>query len=273
MPKWVGFDMDECIGSVMPLYAFVSELTAGVPRDTMKHALYASERMRTTWLIRPAMYYACELLYTTFKQGGIYGAFIFSNNSSQKLVDFIAEYLNGWMARRFSDYNRPQIFKMAVCRGSPLRPHGSLEKSVMEIQRSLAGSGLPMLENYTDLMFFDDMVHVLAGEIPNYVQVKPYVNCCPLDRVVLALAECEKTVGAEKWESILTKARSYDTEDRQEGCSKIPPYEKDILADRHMFLNAFRSFLGDGFLKGGRRRTKTRRRRSRSKVRKNTLRH
>ncbi len=264
--------MDECIGSLMPLYAFVTGMPEGAARNALKNVLYASERLKTTWLIRPAMYTACEMLYNAHKAGAIYGAFIFSNNSSQGLVDFVADFLNGWMTRRFSDYKRLSVFKIGVCRGSPLRSAGSLEKSISEIQRVLAGRGLPLLTDVNDLMFFDDLVHTLTAEIPNYVQVRPYMNYCPLDRVITALSECEATVGKEAWSAIVEKARRYDAEDRGREYLTTPPTVRETIADEEMFRQAFRRFLGPGYgARGGGARRRTRKRRQ--PVRKNTLRH
>jgi hypothetical protein len=267
MPKWVGFDMDECIGSVMPLYAFVKHLPKGKAIDTMKSSLYASERMKTTWLIRPAIYDALEMLYRAYKSGEVYGAFIFSNNGSQELVNFIADFLNGWMVRRFSDYSRPPIFKMAVHRTSRFRTPGSLDKSYNEVQRALAGHGLPLLESERDLLFFDDMVHVLTDEIRDYVQVRAYMNHCPLEKVIGALADCEAVVGSEAWGRILEKARYYEKEYHGGDYISTPPTVAQNIMDKHMFTVAFRRFLG----RGGRTGRATRRRRQ--KVRKNTLRH
>lgn len=265
MPKWVGFDMDECIGSVMPLYAFVKYLPNGKAIDVLKSSLYASEQMKKTWLLRPVIYDALEMLYKAYKSGEIYGAFIFSNNGSQKLVNFIAEFLNYCMAQQFSDYTRPLIFQMAVCRYSPTRPPGSLEKSYSEVQRALAGNGLPLLDSERDLLFFDDMAHVLTSEIRNYVQVRAYMNRCPLETVIAALSDCEAVVGSDDWAKILAKARYYEKDSNDEVYISTPPIVGQSIMDKYMFSTAFRRFLGRG---GG---AKTRRRRR--KVRKNTLRH
>jgi hypothetical protein len=278
MPKWVGFDMDECIGSLMPLYAFVTKLpkayiangsTAENAFENMKSALYLSENYKMTWLVRPAFYDALLHLYNAYKRGVIYGAFIFSNNGSQELVDFMVYYCNGWMARKFNDFSRPAIFKMGVCRGSPLRSPGSLVKSLSEIQTALARKGLPRLEKGTDLLFFDDMVHVLSGEIKDYVQVRPYLNLCPLEKVVVALSGLEDKVGSEAWRAIVRLAQHYSLEDRDAGYVKLPPTVKEILMDKMMFHQAFGRFL-DERVSGGKRRYS---RKASTGVRKNTLRH
>lgn len=262
-PRWVGFDMDECIGSVMPLYAFIKHL----PAKAMIDALLASEAAHDTWLIRPAIYYTLDILYRAWINGAIYGAFVFSNNGSQELVNFIADYLNTYMMRRYGLLDA-KVFKMAVCRSSPARTPGSLDKSYSEVQRLLSGHGLPMLTSERDLLFFDDMVHVLTSEIHDYVQVRPYYNHCPTDRVISALASCEALVGKETWDKIVARARHYEKTESSELYKSTPPTPSENAFDRHMFLQAFRRFLGHDYpLK---RRGKTRR--HRLKARKNTLR-
>ena len=264
MPKWVGFDMDECIGSVMSLYAFVKHL----PAETMKDALLVSEAAHSTWLIRPAMYYAMDILYRAWINGAVQGAFILSNNGSQDLVNFVADYLNSYMARRYG-VREAKVFKMGVCRSSPVRTPGSLDKSYNEVQRALSGHGLPLLTSERDLLFFDDMVHVLTGEIRDYVQVRAYYNHCPLERVIAALNVCEAKVGKDAWNRIIEKARYYEKAHDGGMYKSTPPTPVENAFDRHMFLQAFRRFLGHEY--PSRRTGKTRR--HRPKARKNTLRH
>jgi hypothetical protein len=263
MPKWVGFDMDECIGSVMPLYAFVKHL----PAEALINALLASEAARSTWLIRPATYYAVDILYRAWINGKVYGAFIFSNNGSQDLVNFVADYLNTYMARRYG-VREAKVFKMGVCRGSPARTPGSLDKSFSEVQRALSAYGLPLLTSERDLLFFDDMVHVLTGEIRDYVQVRPYYNHCPIERVIVALMPCESAVGKESWDKIIAKARHYEKTESGGLNKTTPPTPAENIQDRYIFSQAFRRFLGHDY--PSQRAGKTRRHRPRA--RKNTLR-
>jgi hypothetical protein len=252
MVRWIGFDMDECIGSVMPLYAFVTKLPKAYAAagntdavfEIMKNALYLSENAKETWILRPAFYDALVMLYRAYTGGLISGAFIFSNNGSQELVDFMVYYCNGWMARKFNDFARPDIFKMGVCRGSSFRTPGSLVKSFSEIQGALAKSGLPLMETHRDLLFFDDMVHVLTGEIPGYIQVRPYLNLCPLERVVSALSELEHRIGSAAWAAIVKLARHYASEDKSSHYVYAAPTIKETLIDKILFQQAFLRFLG-----------------------------
>lgn len=260
--KWVGFDMDECIGSVMSLYTFVVTLPRlGAPKkeihDCIKQSLYLSERAQETWLFRPAMYGALEAVYKAYKAGLIAGAFVFSNNGSADLVSFIADYCNYWMWRKHRDFRRPQIFQMAVSRGSPLRSPGSLEKSYAEVLRALGGAGLPPPSGPADLLFFDDLAHTLHTEIPHYVQVRAYMNACPLPRILEALKDCTSHVAPEVWESALKMAMANDRADRREGALSIPPTVKDTRADAVVFETAFRNFLS-GPVGGTRRRRRYR---------------
>ena len=260
--KWVGFDMDECIGSVMPLYTFVVTLPRmGVPRRTLhtcvKQCLYLSERAHETWLLRPAIYGALDRVYKAFKTGQIAGAFVFSNNGSADLVQFVSDFLNYWMYRKHRDFSRPQIFQMAVCRGSPLRSPGSLEKSYAEIVRALERSGLPLPSSPQDLLFFDDMEHTLQSETPHYVQVRAYMNTCPIDRIISALTPCAEIATPEIWEKALSKARGDDPGDRRDGALSMPPTVKDTRSDAEAFETAFDRFLssaGGGATRRRRRR-------------------
>ncbi len=258
--------MDECIGSVMPLYAFVKYLPAAA-HGILKEALFKSEMEHATWLIRPAIYNTLDILYRAYKSGAIVGAFIFSNNGSQELVNFIAGYLNEYMGKRFFDTDI-KIFKMGVHRTSPLRTPGSLDKSVSEVQRALSGYGLPLLTSERDLLFFDDMVHVLTSEIRDYVQVRPYYNHCPIERVIAALAPCEESVGKVFWEKIVAKARHYENDHDGRLYKSTPPTASENIMDRYVFSQAFRRFLGHDYPVMHRGKT----RRSRRKARKNTLR-
>ncbi len=263
----------------MALYTFIHDLPGAFKAaggtdmnnlyNTMKNGLYLSERMKDTWVLRPAMYDALAKLYDAYKAGLFYGAFVFSNNGSQGLVNFMAYYCNAYIWRRFADFTRPVIFKMGVCRHSPSR--STTDKTVLEIQRALAANGLPPLTNSRDLLFFDDQEHVLASEIPHYIRVRPYYNYCSVSRIAEALKDCSELVGAEAWERIVKRATSEEVVEPH--YITMPPTVKEYYLDRQIFLNAFRSFLGVSPIPvgGKRRRSSTlRRRRARLLTRKNS---
>lgn len=264
MTKWVGFDMDECIGSVMPLYAFVTKLPKA--HEAIINALYVSENEKYTWLVRPAFYDTLIMLYNVYKNGTITGAFIFSNNGSQELVDFMVYYCNSWIAKKLHIREVPPVFKMGVSRSSPLRSPGSLIKSLSEIQGALAKKGLPLLTSSNDLLFFDDMVHELSSEIRDYVKVRPYLNLCPLDRIVNALSDLENLVGSIAWSATVKLAYQYQSEDKDGRYIKTSPTTQETLQDILKFHQALTHFLGQraGALKSCSRKN---RRFSRSKSR------
>jgi hypothetical protein len=224
----------------------------------VKQSLYLSERIHDTWLFRPAMYTALELVYKAYKEGKIAGAFVFSNNGSADLVQFIADYCNYWMWRKHRDYSNPRIFQLAVSRGSPLRSPGSLEKSYAEIQRSLGGADLPLPTGPQDLLFFDDMSHQLQWEIPHYVQVRAYMNACPLERVMGALKTCADFVTPDIWAHAVESAHAEDLANRRESAVSMPPTVKDTRMDTLLFETAFQHFLNPG-VGGTRRRRRCRR--------------
>ena len=246
----------------MPLYSFVVSLPRLSGKEQQKaihtcvmQSLYLSEGAKETWLFRPAMYTALELVYRAFKEGRITGAFIFSNNGSEDLVHFVAKYCNYWMSRKARDYSHPLIFQLAVSRASPLRSPGSLEKSYAEIQRALGGAGLPLLTSPRDLLFFDDMSHTLESEITYYIRIRPYMNLCPINRVVTALKGCAEFVPPETWSHILEETVLENLENRREDAVSFPPTVKDTLSDTAVFRAAFQSFLPTGGTRRRRRRT------------------
>jgi hypothetical protein len=246
----------------MPLYSFVVTLPrlAGPGLKKTIHAcvnqaLYNSEGDKKTWLFRPAMYTALELVYRAYKEGRITGAFIFSNNGSDGLVEFVSKYCNYWMARKARDYGRPRIFQLAVSRSSPLRSPGSLEKSYAEVQRALGSAGLTLLSSPGDLLFFDDMSHVLQSEIAHYVQIRPYFNVCPIATVAEALRGCARLVSPEVWARVLEEATADDRAERRADALAKPPTEEDTRQDKAVFRGAFGSFLPTGGTRRRRRRT------------------
>jgi hypothetical protein len=260
-PRWVGFDLDECIGSVMPLYAFVKEFSYNF--ELLAEDLYNSEATGETWLLRPAIYDALRFLYRGVRAGKIYGAFILSNNSSKELVQFIGYYCNFWIRKKFEDAPS-DVFKMAIHRGSPLRSPNSLEKSLREIQRALSLARLPLLTNVRDLLFFDDMVHVLTSEIPGYVQVRPYLNTCPVSQIAQAFRQCAFYAGEARWKSLVETALQYEKSDKDSISIVTRPTLEETIADQNMFRAAFQGFFG---MAAGRRS-----RRLKHRARKNTLR-
>ena len=101
-----------------------------------------------------------------------------------------------------------------------------------------------MLESSADLLFFDDMVHELTSEIRNYVQVRPYVNICPLDRVISALNSVEALIGSDAWNAIVKLAGHYQAQDKGSHYLHTPPTVRETVVDKIMFYQSFMTFLG-----------------------------
>ena len=202
--RWVGFDMDECIGSVMPLFYFVESIDIA---DMIRAAdvLIDSEESGSTWLIRPAMKEVLRLLGGAYFAKQIQGAFLLSNNGSELLVNFIAVLFNRWIRRIFLLSEEPMMFVMGVSASSSVRlalgAEMSYVKSFDVVQHCLGSYGFPPCSSPSDLLFFDDQPHVLAGEIPHYCRVRAYHNQTPVWRVQKALGmfvpESVATVAAE----------------------------------------------------------------------------
>ena len=184
--RWVGFDMDECIGSVMPLFYFVESMDLA---DMLRvaDALIVSEERGATWLIRPALREILLLLGRTYFAKQIQGAFILSNNSSELLVNFIAVLLNRWIRHLFQLAEDPLVFVMGISASSSVRlalgEEMTYVKSFDVVQHCLGSYGFPPCSSPSDLLFFDDQPHVLAGEIPHYCRVRAYHNQTPVWRL------------------------------------------------------------------------------------------
>lgn len=184
--RWVGFDMDECIGSVMPLFYFVESMDLA---DMLRiaDALIVSEERGVTWLIRPALREILLLLGRTYFAKQIQGAFILSNNGSELLVNFMAVLLNRWIRYLFQLSEDPLVFVMGVSASSSVRlalgDKMTYVKSFDVVQHCLGSYGFPPCSSPSDLLFFDDQPHVLANEIPHYCRVRAYHNQTPVWRV------------------------------------------------------------------------------------------
>jgi hypothetical protein len=240
--RWVGFDMDECIGSVMPLFPFVTE----VPSNILMELIYTSERKGKTWLIRPAMLSVLERLYEAFETKKITGAFVFSNNDSEPLVEFIANYLNYCMWRMFQVTRVPaNVFQMAVCRSTPARRGYGMVKNFAVIQKCLARAGLPECSK-DNLMFFDDLEHELQSEIPHYVRVPAYLFQTEINQMLEALEPLSDVVGKRKWKKLSDEARLHNTHDFARPDNTYKPYRQPLdatIRDIRIFDNAFTRFL------------------------------
>ncbi len=272
--RWVGFDMDECIGSVMPLYTFITMIPALFVEENpdeppeaawtlLQRALVRSELSGKTWLLRPAIIDALDILYKEWRAGKIKGAFIYSNNGSERLVRFIGFLLNGMIAARHGDKNA-RLFQMGIHLKAPCRTQGSIDKTFTDIQACLSAYGLPPASSSADLMFFDDMEHVLAGEIPNYVQVRPYFNHTSIYTLLEVLDFFRPIVGEAAFKTVAEEAarnQIADLKARDNLYVLTPPTVDEMRSDMAAFRSAIQQFFRSAPRGGG----KTRRCRHRGK--------
>lgn len=239
--------MDECVGSVMPLYAFLAEF---VNRDgpnvlpTMRALLIHSELSGKTWLLRPAMVHLLLRLFEAQKAKQIVGVFLFSNNGSGSLVTFIRYLLNGLVAFLTDDEEGENLILMSVHAHHESRP-ANYVKSYEVIQGSLAAHGLPTLASPHDLLFYDDMAHVLKDETPHYVQVRAYKNITPVPNLVEVFAFFNNYLGTDVYESIVNMALRDQTKDRSEYPDQVfqPPTLEETQTDFLQMDAALRHFL------------------------------
>lgn len=196
MSRWIGFDMDECMGSLMPLYPFLTELPRLVlsvnPEFdinqlfiTIQQRIIESEIAERTWLLRPALRTLLDHIYLLYTTKNIDGVFVFSNNSSPEIVSFTCFLCDGYMWHRNKDNTKPQIFKFGAYLHSPFRQNYG-EKSLREINNAFKYTGLE-IPDPKNIIFFDDQIHILSYEITNYVHVKPYLHYTNHGRIVTEL--------------------------------------------------------------------------------------
>lgn len=189
--RWVGFDMDECLGALYPLYSYCEHLLENIDNTTTRNAFYTdmieavSEESfmnpnSSLWLFRPDFANVLRLLIQAYTHGQIVGCFILSNNGSASLVNTARLLLNSGAAK-LSNYTVTDLFKESWSAYAPCRK-GSLIKSWAVIQTCLVTARLPRMNNSkTDLLFFDDKLHTsLRNDLgSNYIQVTPYFNYTP----------------------------------------------------------------------------------------------
>ena len=255
--RWIGFDMDECIGSVMPLYWLLSNMPGMVLKDNkysvslvryhILKTLFQSESSRRTWLMRSSMFPVLHGVFKAYEQNQIQGAFVFSNNGSQELVDFIGLFLNACMWQLFDMNNaKPMIFQMACCSQSPEREGYGYVKNFEVIQKSLLQNGLPPCSSKNDLLFFDDSVHELTKEIPNYVQVPAYFHLTDITSFSNALSPLSLYFNSYDWSYIVSQSKHMFERDMARPDNRYiakPQPIEESLRDTKVFMNGLNAFL------------------------------
>jgi hypothetical protein len=186
--------MDECIGEVMPLWFPVHNI-----HDTLDWERFVeSELELKTCVLNPVFMVVIEYLYIRYTNKEFEGAFIFSNNGSQDLVETLVTVGNILVQQLHDLEAPPSMFKVGFSAESPSRAHFGVarkyEKSFEIIQHCLGESGLRPCSSVKDLLFFDDQVHVLKGELgSHYCQVRPYKNVGPSKQILETLMNYQKS--------------------------------------------------------------------------------
>jgi hypothetical protein len=215
--RWVGFDMDECIGNVMPLWFPVHNI-----HDTLDWERFVERELKTkTWLLNPVFIIVLGTLYTRYTMKELEGAFIFSNNGSQELVEILVHVIN-LLVQKLHELDAPPSFcKVGFSAASPCRAgfgkERKYEKSFEIIQHCLSASGLRPCSSVKDLLFFDDQVHVLKRDIgAHYCQVTAYTRVCSSRNVLESLVNYEMV--------------DYEMEEIATTHTEMKTYERKLIA-------------------------------------------
>ena len=230
----------------MPLYSFLHSVPINYNFQILSEII-KSELLGITWLLRPALIQILRRIWLAYEAGLIDGAFIYSNNGSETLVTFARLLCDGIIEHFYPDRYRPFVFKMGIWYNAPCRTRGSLVKSFEEIQKCLAAHKLPQMTTPDDLLFFDDLEHVLQGQITHYVRVRPYFNYTSVYTLIEVLGFLESYVGEKEWKETTEAAARFqikDMKERENHYILTAPDRTDTEKDKVMFNDALDRFLG-----------------------------
>lgn len=239
--RWVGFDMDECIGFVMPVFFPVTFMTLK-EEDIAKFV--KGELTGETYIIRKSFIRILYKLYESFVKHEIAGAFILSNNGSSPLVDFMVLTANQMIQTIFGLSKPPSVFQMGISSESDIRlllgDERQYEKSYEVVQHCLAMSGLARCSSPNDLLFFDDQVHKLMAEIPHYCRVREYKHVTPMESLLSVLGiDMASGVGA----TVLHRGSSYIATSLSKGYTLAPPTFSEDVEDITEWMESYHTFL------------------------------
>jgi hypothetical protein len=291
--RWVGFDLDECLGSFMPLWPYCEDIAtvkqSDIPESSkllfhnqliVQLAETQLKTRSTTWMFRPEIETVLYILNDLQLQGKITGCFILSNNAGPRLVRMIRQIFNYkiWLLRGASNpfEKSPDLVdglfladwsRLSVCR----KGHGE-DKSWDVVQQCLQSKNLPTMTDKSDLLFFDDLAsHKLhtKDKIPYYIQVPPYTHHTPADQMwglVKPLLD-KYAIPFEVQEMLYLRGVQYDatySTKRQQ----VPPPSSNIVRDYfHKAISVFVSeipFTSEG---GGVKRV------GKTRIKRRTIRH
>jgi len=186
-------------------------------------------------------------VYDAIQNQKIHGAFLFSNNSNQSLVQFIGILLETVVQQERGLATRPRLFRMAVSAYSPERGAPLGEKSWMTITRAMRHHHLPLPTTRSDLLFFDDKEHVLTQEITHYKMVPVYHSQNTLADGLRCIQPVIPPSLWHQWNRLSSGAAG----------TTVATKDADGSA---AFMGAIRRFLGTGTRQRRRRRTRKNRR-------------
>ena len=177
--RYIGFDMDDCVGHVHFLYPLANEFIKDHAFIRKAAAVLAAcERRRETGFFRPCIAEVMCAVYDAIRSRKIHGAFLFSNNSNQHTVEFVGLVMEAMVQQERELSKTPHLFEMAISFHSPERQVATEGETGVKdwaaITNSLHHHRLPLPTSHSDLLFFDDKKHVLTGEIPHYTVVPAY---------------------------------------------------------------------------------------------------
>jgi hypothetical protein len=255
-PRWVGFDMDECLGSFMPLWPFCDKIHEYVDMGENVNAYLSAIAKRLAfsdrvWLLRPDLDPLLAALVQAKQTGKITGCFILTNNGSEYITEVVRKMLNyraqalisGTTSTLNSSFN---LFSIFWTRKSPCRKkHGIFVKSIKCIQDCLATVGLPTINRINDLLFYDDSDHALAKEIPHYSKVKAYNHYTPVNLVFLEIKGVMQRFGIDQrtLDSIFKFAEALEDKDLKENRELIPRPPSSSEKHEYSLVREFAHFL------------------------------
>lgn len=191
---WLGFDVDETLGQFNYLFYILDFF---IPKSQaeylpIKHAYKAFVRNVASLdengrigLFRPGLAAFCKSLRLLIEQGDIGGLMLYSNNSSNAVLQFCVDVMEQWTQME-------DMFCDLMARYHPLR----FEKGVgydlqkkwntLSIAFTKSGCGTP---SPRQTFFYDDIIHPDLKNIlgPNYIQVIPYEGPCNKELLMSAL--------------------------------------------------------------------------------------
>jgi hypothetical protein len=232
--RYIGFDMDDCVGHVHFLYPLANEFIKDRAFIRKAAAVLATcERRRETGFFRPCITEVMCAVYDAIRSRKIHGAFLFSNNSNQHTVEFVGLVMEAMVQQERELSETPHLFEMAISFHSPERGEKTGIKDWAAITNSLHHHRLPLPTSHSDLLFFDDKTHVLTGEIPHYTVVPAYHSRASLADAIKPIEPHVPASLRDRWKRITGQARG--------GTRHFVPTEDE--GGQRAFLGAIQRFL------------------------------